>query len=93
MDGELEPPNDVASIVMVSSIGYGLGLVAAMLAMAVLIALVTVELRSGSATWFVVLSWACAVALLGAVIFLPMIAVPIGVVSASLALRPRPPAR
>lgn len=93
MDSALEPPTDIASIVMISSIGYGLGLVAAMLAMAVLIALVSFELRSGSATWFVVLSWVCAVALLCAVIFLPMIALPIWVVSASFALRRCPAAR
>jgi hypothetical protein len=93
MDSALAPPTDIASIVMISSIGYGLGLVAAMLAMAAFIALVTFALRAGSDTWFVVVSWACAIALLGAVIFLPMIAVPIWVISASLALRRRPTTR
>jgi hypothetical protein len=93
MDNALEPPSDIASIVMISSIGYGLGLVAAMLAMALFIALVTSEMRAGSAAWFVALSWVCAAAVLGAVVFFPMIAVPVWVVSASFALRHRPTTR
>lgn len=87
MDDAMAPPTDAAPVMMIASIGYGTGLVAAMLAMAAFIAVVTLDLRADAARWFVVLSWICAVVLLAAVIFLPMLAVPVWGIAASIVLR------
>jgi hypothetical protein len=77
-------PVDVAAILQLQTVGYGLGLVGAMLAAASVIAAATVGLRGTVPGWFTVLGYVCAVLLLGSIIFLPMAALPIWVLIASI---------
>jgi len=77
-------PVDVAAIMQMQSLGYGLGLVGAMLAAAAVIAFASAALRGTMPSWFTVLGYVCAVALLAAIVFIPMVALPIWVLIASI---------
>lgn len=83
-DDNTPEPVDVAAILQMQSLGFGLGLVGAMLPAAGLIALATVALRNMTPGWFTVVGYVCAVLLLGAVVFIPMAALPIWVLIASI---------
>lgn len=83
-DDNTPEPVDVTPILQMQNLGFGLGLVGAMLPAAGVIALATAALRSTIPSWFTVVGYVCAVLLLGAVMFIPMAALPIWVLIASI---------
>lgn len=83
-DDKLPAPTEVAPIVLLQSVGYGLGLVGGLLAAAAFIAVSTWALRGSVPSWFTVVGYVCAVVLLGGVVFIPMVALPIWVLIASV---------
>ena len=83
-DDKAPEPVDVAAILQMQSLGFGLGLVGAMLPAAGVIAVATAALRGTVPSWFTVVGYVCAVLLLGAVLFIPMAALPIWVLIASI---------
>jgi hypothetical protein len=92
-EDNMPDPIDVTVVLQLQSLGYGLGLVAAMLAAAAMIAIATTALRGTLPGWFTVVGYVCAVVLLVAVFFIPMLALPIWVLIASILFLRRPPAR
>ena len=89
-DDKLPDPTDIHVFVQLQSLGYGLAFVGMAVAAAALIAVTSASLRDSMPAWFTNLGYVAAVALLGSVMFVPLLAFPLWTLIAGILLLRRP---
>jgi hypothetical protein len=89
-DDKLPDPTDIHVFVQLQSLGYGLAFVGMALAAAALIAVTSASLRDSMPAWFTIAGYIAAVALLGSLMFVPLLAFPLWTLIAGILLLRRP---
>jgi hypothetical protein len=89
-DEKLPDPTDIHVFVQLQSLGYGLAFVGMALAAAALIAVTSASLRDSMPAWFTIAGYIAAVALLGSLMFVPLLAFPLWTLIAGILLLRRP---
>ena len=89
-DDRLPDPTDIHVFVQLQSLGYGLAFVGMALAAAALITVTSASLRDSMPAWFSIVGYIAAVALLGSLMFVPLLAFPLWTLTAGILLLRRP---
>jgi len=89
-DERLPDPTDIHVFVQLQSLGYGLAFVGMAVAAAGLIAVASASLRQSMPAWFTMLGYIASVVLLGSLMFVPLLALPLWTLIASVLYLRRP---
>ena len=89
-DDKLPDPTDIHVFVQLQSLGYGLAFVGMAVAAAALITVTSASLRHSMPAWFTIFGYVAALALLGSLTFVPLLAFPLWTLVAGILLLRRP---